>query len=90
MKFSFAALACALTVYAGGALAHGDYKCAALPKDQWKPHTELQKMLESQGWKLRQIKTSNGCYEVYGKTPEGKRVEAFFDPKNLERVDKDE
>lgn len=27
------------------------------------------------------------CYEVYAKTPQGDRIEAFFDPKTFERVE---
>ena len=27
--------------------------------------------------------STDSCYEVYAKTPDGKRVEAFFDPKTL-------
>ncbi len=48
------------------ALAHGDFKCEE-PKADWKPQTELQRKLLADGWKkVRQVKTTNGCYEVYG------------------------
>ena len=29
---------------------------------------------------------SGGCYEVYGTTPEGDRVEAYFHPVTLEKL----
>lgn len=79
-----------LALASTAAQAHGDWTCAPIPKEQWKPHTELQRKLEAEGWRLRQMKTSNGCYEVYGVDPKGKRVEAFFDPKSFERIDKDD
>ena len=36
------------------------------------------------GWQVRRIKEDGGCYEAYGTTPEGDRVEAYFDPVTLE------
>jgi hypothetical protein len=80
-------MAMVLTASTGTAWAHGDWTCKTYPKEQWRPHTELQRKLETDGWRLRQMKTSNGCYEVYGVDPKGKRVEAFFDPKTFERID---
>ena len=72
---------------AGGAWAHGDVKCTTLPKEQWKPHTELEKKLVKEGWVIRRMETTASCYEVYAKDPKGKRVEAFFDPVTFARVE---
>lgn len=69
------------------AQAHGDVKCEAIPQAEWKPQMELQKKLSDSGWKVRQVKTWNGCYEVYGFDANGTRAEAFFNPKTFERVD---
>ena len=66
--------------------AHGDVQCEAVPKAEWKPQMELQKQLVEQGWKVRQVKTYNGCYEVYGLDEKGAKAEAFFNPKTFERV----
>jgi hypothetical protein len=90
MQRFISTLALVLACVSGAAHAHGDWKCAKLPKDQWRPHTELQQKLEAEGWRIRQMKTSNGCYEVYGIDPKGKRAEAFYDPKTFERIDKDD
>lgn len=68
------------------ALAHGDVQCNKHPKEEWRSHLELQQKLEKEGWVVRRMEKTNTCYEVYAKTPEGKRVEAFFDPKTFERV----
>lgn len=68
-------------------LAHGDVKCQKHPKQEWKPHTELQRKLQSDGWQIRRMEKTDTCYEVYGKDPQGKRVEAFFDPKTFDRIE---
>lgn len=76
-----------LTLASGGAFAHGDVKCNKYPKDEWKSHTDLEKKLKTDGWEIRRMEKTDTCYEVYGKDPAGKRVEAFFDPKTFERVE---
>ena len=80
-------LCLALTFSAGSVWAHGDVTCEKYPKAEWKPHTELQQKLVKEGWTIRRMETTPTCYEVYGKDPQGKRVEAFFDPKTLARVE---
>lgn len=81
-------LLCALLAgAAAGASAHGDVKCKAYPKEQWKSHEELAKKLAAEGWTIRRMEASKTCYEVYAKDPQGKRVEAFFDPVTFARVE---
>ena len=65
---------------------HDAVKCAPLPKEEMRPQMELQRKLTSEGWKVRQIKNFNGCYEVYGFDEKGQRAEVFFDPKTFEKV----
>lgn len=84
MKQLFTTLALALA--AGTALAHGAVSCPAVPKEEKQPQMALQKKLEGEGWKVRKVKNYNGCYEVYGLDAAGKKAEAFFNPKTLERV----
>lgn len=71
---------------AGPALADGTCN---VPTDQWQPREALQKKLEGQGWKVRSIKTENGCYEAKALDANGKRLEAVFNPKTLESVGAD-
>jgi hypothetical protein len=67
-------------------LAHGEFKCDE-PKAEWKPQLELQRQLLAQGWKkVRQVKTSNGCYEVYGFDEKDRRAEKFYNPRTFELV----
>ena len=76
----------ALALAAGTAFAHGNVSCPAMPKEEKKPQMELQHKLEAEGWKVRQVKDYKGCYEVYGIDGQGKKAEAFFNPKTFERV----
>lgn len=57
-----------------------------MPKEEKKGQMELQRKLEAEGWKVRQVKNFNNCYEVYGFDAQGKKAEAFFNPKTFERV----
>ncbi|XAH23654.1 PepSY domain-containing protein [Xylophilus sp. GW821-FHT01B05] len=74
----------------GGAAAqyvdHNAVKCEPVPKDEMRPQMELQRKLTGEGWKVRQVKNFNGCYEVYGFNEKGERVEVFFHPKTFEKV----
>ncbi|MDR2333411.1 PepSY domain-containing protein [Diaphorobacter ruginosibacter] len=81
--------AAVLALCANAASAHGNVQCKEYPKSEWRPHTELQDKLVKEGWTVRRMEKTDTCYEVYGKDPKGKRVEAFFDPKTLERVEED-
>lgn len=76
-----------VTAAASTVWAHGNVQCPQSPKAEWQPPTALQEKLAKDGWTVRRMELTPSCYEVYGKDPQGKRVEAFFDPKTLERVE---
>ena len=86
MKHSLSLITALICIAAGSAArAHGEFKCE-VPKAEWKPQMELQRKLTAEGWKVRQVKADNGCYEVYGFDEKGKRVEIYFNPKTFEKV----
>ena len=88
MRLTFTKLAPLLLAFAAtGAYAHGDVKCPVHPKSEWKPHVQLEQKLTRDGWVVRRMEATPTCYEVYAKDPQGKRIEAFFDPVTLERVE---
>ena len=70
---------------AESAAAHGKVSCDVAPAER-RPQAELKADLERQGWTVRKVEVSKGCYEVYGKDANGTKVEAFFNPKTFERV----
>jgi len=65
---------------------HDAVRCEPVPKEEMKPQMELQRQLSSEGWRVRQVKNFNGCYEVYGFDASGRRVEAFFHPKTFAKI----
>ena len=68
------------------ASATGVIKCKAGPVSGWKNKESLSAKLVKEGWIVRKSKVDGGCYEVYGTTPEGDRVEAYFHPVTLEKL----
>ncbi len=68
------------------ATATGVMKCKAGPQSKWKSQAALEAKLVKEGWTVRKAKVDGGCYEVYGTTPEGDRVEAYFHPVSLEKL----
>ncbi|HOM13820.1 MAG TPA: PepSY domain-containing protein [Rubrivivax sp.] len=71
----------------GAALAqeHSE-KCEPIPKEEWRPQAELERMLTNRGWKISRVKITNGCYEVYARDAKNDKKEAFFHPKTLQPV----
>ncbi|WP_404422043.1 PepSY domain-containing protein [Thalassospira australica] len=78
---AFATLLVASTMAASA----NEERCKA-PMEQWQPRETLQQKLEAEGWKIKNIKTEDNCYEVYAITQDGKRVEIYFDPQTLDQI----
>lgn len=68
------------------AFAHGNVSCQSGPTAGWKSIDVLKKKLTTEGWSIRKAKVEGDCFEVYGKTPEGDNVEAFFHPVSLDKL----
>jgi hypothetical protein len=66
-------------------LASDDDYCN-VPVADWQPREALQKKLEGDGWKVRRIKSDDGCYEVYAIDDQGRRIEAAYNPKTFEMM----
>ncbi|WP_417620540.1 PepSY domain-containing protein [Parasphingorhabdus sp.] len=81
-----AAAVIATTALAVPAYATGKMRCEAGPQSDWKTRAELEANLVAKGWTIKKSKVDGGCYEVYGTTPEGDRVEAYFHPVSLEKL----
>lgn len=60
--------------------ATGRLQCETIATDSWLSKAQLTENLIKQGWKVPFMKEDGGCWEVYGTTPEGQRVEAYFHP----------
>ncbi len=68
------------------AVATGLMTCDAGDASGWKTMDQLEAKMKDDGWTVRRIKEDGGCYEAYGTSPEGKRVEAYFHPVTLEML----
>lgn len=61
----------------------------SVPNAEWQTKDALKAKLDSDGWKIKNIKIKDGCYEVYGTNGAGKKQEVFIDPKSFEIVGED-
>ncbi len=90
MRYSVIAAATTALIATAGlsspALATGKMTCEAGPQSAWKTQAQLKADLIAKGWTVKKSKIDGGCYEVYGTTPEGDRVEAYFHPVSLEKL----
>ena len=77
-------------VMAGAALPALAADRCDVPKEKWRPVDELKAELTAKGWQIANVKTEDGCYEVYGHDQDDKRVETFFDPATFEAVGDDD
>ena len=69
---------------ASPAAATGLYSCDSGERSGWQPVDALETKMLAEDWQVRRIKEDGGCYEAYGTTLDGDRVEAYFDPVTLE------
>lgn len=78
-----AILAAAFWTVAGLGDAHAGWRCDE-PVAEWQPRETLQAKLETKGWHVTSIKSSDGCYKADATDAEGRIVQDFFNPTTLE------
>jgi len=86
LSITNALLAIGLTSVAVLGQATGMMTCESGDRTSWKTPEDLTNKVLNEGWKVRRIKEDGGCYELYGTTPKGERVEAYFHPMTLEKL----
>ncbi|MDA9009185.1 PepSY domain-containing protein [Alphaproteobacteria bacterium] len=74
-------LSAATQVFATGLMT-----CDSGDRSGWQSKDSLKQQMQNNGWTVRRIKEDGGCYEAYGTNPDGKRVEAYYDPVSLEKL----
>lgn len=81
------ALLAATLVFAPHAgFATGMHQCEPVAQEDWMTESALTQQLEAEGWSVRRMKPDGGCWEVYGTTPDGLRVEGYFHPATGEKL----
>ena len=91
MSFRLSAAAAIVAIIATtpwqSAGATGLATCDSGPPEKWQSKEKLTEMLTAKGWEIRNVKVDGGCYEVYAIDEKKERVEAYFHPVTLERVE---
>lgn len=86
IKYRFVPLFLVAAISIGPSHATGRMTCDSGDQSNWKSETELIEKITAEGWTVRKVKEDGGCYEVYGRDPQDRRVEAYFDPLTLEKL----
>ena len=60
--------------------------CGNAAQDQWLSIADITTKATGMGYKVRQVKVEDGCYEIYALDKNGNRVEAYFNPVTAEVV----
>jgi len=56
-------------------------QCTSEPSSKWLGEAAMREKIRGSGHKIDVFKTTKGnCYEIYGRSPEGKRVEIYYHP----------
>ncbi|MGI9509243.1 MAG: PepSY domain-containing protein [Geminicoccaceae bacterium] len=70
---------CGIMVLASGA--NAGPTCTNEPSSEWLSEAEMKAKISSSGYAIDVFKTTKGnCYEIYGRTETGKRVEVYYHP----------
>jgi hypothetical protein len=83
-QLAVAGLLCVAIAVPMAAWAKAD--CKAYSKAEWMSEADAKAKIESQGYTITKFKIDGNCYEIYGKSKEGKNVEIYFDVKTLDVV----
>jgi hypothetical protein len=60
--------------------------CGNAPQAEWMSIADLEARATAMGYKVRQVKIEDGCYEIYALDKNGERVEAYLNPVTAEIV----
>jgi hypothetical protein len=67
-------------------LASDRARCTARPAAEWLSIDQLTQKLKEQGYTVRKVKASHGCYEVKETDGKGLRIELYLDPATAEVI----
>ncbi|MGI9452872.1 MAG: PepSY domain-containing protein [Geminicoccaceae bacterium] len=55
--------------------------CTTMPASQWLTEAEMKAKIGASGYAIDVFKKTKGnCYEIYGRTEDGRRVEVYYHP----------
>lgn len=57
-------------------------ECTDEPREKWMSEHDMQKKILDMGYTIDRFKIDDTCYEIYGRTADNRKVEAYFNPVN--------
>lgn len=76
----------ALLACAAPALA--DPECARPDRSAWMPESQFREQMKRQGVQITKFRITPGnCYEIYGFDREGRKLEIYYDPVDVQPVE---
>lgn len=73
-----AAVAAGVLALAGQAAAAP--ACTKEPQSKWLTEAQMKAKIAQLGYTVKVFQVSGSCYEIYGKTKDGKKAEVYFNP----------
>jgi len=80
MSFKLGAAALTLSILAGSAAYADNHQRLNVPRDQWLSPSQISEKLSAQGYKVSEIETDDGTYEVDLVDKNGTRIEEHVHP----------
>ncbi len=60
--------------------------CTSEPKSKWMSESDFKAKMVKKGYEIRKFKQPGTCYEIYGRNPQGQKVEVYFNPVTAEII----
>ncbi|CAN0627509.1 PepSY domain containing protein [Burkholderia multivorans] len=79
---SLARLLALVAIAAAASTAFASPACTRAPESAWLSETAMRQKIAAMGYKDIKVfkKTRSGCYEIYGRTADGRKAEVYFNP----------
>jgi hypothetical protein len=91
MHILFKAMIAASILAASAGTAAASPKCTTAPQSQWLTEAQMRAKIAALGYKdIKVFQVSGSCYEIYGRTKDGKKAEVYFNPVDGSVVQKNE
>ena len=74
-------LVSAALLASASAQATGLMTCESGSRSDWKTEAQLIEKITADGWVVHKVKEDGGCYEVYGRDPQDRRVNLTEHPR---------
>ena len=79
-KILVAAFAAGASAFIAGSSFAASPSCTTEPQAKWMPQSQMKQKISDLGYTVTKISVSGSCYELHGKTKDGKRADTLFNP----------